>query len=64
MDQTENSGATISRRRQHQELYTVLLLALFILFVRKLPAVAAFLNAVPVLGASLPFFILTIGFLI
>ena len=48
----ENSGTTISKRRLRLELYSVLLIALLILFIRKTPPVASVLDFVPVLGAS------------
>ena len=59
----ENTGISVSKRRLRLELYSVLLVALLILFIRKTPPVASVLASVPVLGASLPFFILSLGIL-
>ena len=44
--------------------FTVLFFALLILFVRKIPWIAHALGALPVLGASMPFFLLSLGVLV
>jgi hypothetical protein len=59
----ENSGPSISKRRLRRELYSVLLVALLILLIRKTAPVASVLASVPVLGASIPFFVLSMGIL-
>ncbi|MFC1526791.1 CPBP family intramembrane glutamic endopeptidase [Candidatus Latescibacterota bacterium] len=60
----ESSGSSISKKRLRLELYSVLLLALLILYIRKTALVASVLAAVPVLGASIPFFVLSMGILV
>ena len=59
----EPPETSVSRKILRLELYSVLLLTLLILFIRKTPPVASVLASVPVLGASLPFFILSLGIL-
>ena len=60
----DNSETIISKRQNRQELFTVLFFALLILFVRKIPWIAHALGALPVLGASMPFFLLSLGVLV
>lgn len=59
----ERSPASIGKRRLRLELYAVLLTALAILYVRQAPAAASALARIPILGASVPFFILSVGIL-